>query len=353
MTVHSSKGLEFDYLFVSKITDYTGKGGFGGVKPSIDFINYVDEKNNQIIDYDINGIKTLVKDDRPMLYSAWMKNKNTRFESEEKGNLLYVAFTRAKKHLVVTTLRGEFKGDINADVNWLRNIHGNIPGFPEVTKNPEIDISFIEPVLKKDEMLLKYPVDQVDMPDPELATMSVSRYLDMLGEEENPDDEISDVSDEIPESTGAKASEVGTAVHSFFEKNVHNLASADPEKFDVPQSMRSRFLVFTKAGLAVPEYQSLIAGAEVLMPETAMVFHTPEGKLLNGVIDLIVRKGNHITVLDYKTHTGDSLEAETLARYKDQVSLYAHGLKAIHPECTFDGCLLVMYSTGDSKLVRC
>ena len=48
MTVHSSKGLEFDYLFVSKITDYTGKGGFGGPRSSIDFINYVDEYNNQI-----------------------------------------------------------------------------------------------------------------------------------------------------------------------------------------------------------------------------------------------------------------------------------------------------------------
>ncbi|MBR5672476.1 MAG: PD-(D/E)XK nuclease family protein, partial [Spirochaetales bacterium] len=186
-----------------------------------------------------------------------------------------------------------------------------------------------------------------------LTTVSVSKYLDMMEEKGDPDDRITDADDQAAALSGAKASQVGTAVHSFFEKNVHNLASAEPEKFDVPQSMRSRFLAFAKAGLAVPEYQSLIAGAEVLMPETAMVFHTPEGKLLNGVIDLIVRKGNHITVLDYKTHTGDSLEPETLERYKNQVALYAQGLKAIWPECTFDGCLLVMYSTGASELVRC
>jgi ATP-dependent exoDNAse (exonuclease V) beta subunit len=58
-------------------------------------------------------------------------------------------------------------------------------------------------------------------------------------------------------------------------------------------------------------------------------------------------------VLDYKTHTGDKLEPETFARYKEQVALYTHGLKAIWPECTFDGCLLVMYSTGASQLVWC
>ena len=74
---------------------------------------------------------------------------------------------------------------------------------------------------------------------------------------------------------------------------------------------------------------------------------------MNGVIDLIVRKGNSITVLDYKTHSGSSLDADTLERYKKQVALYAHGLKSIYPGCTFDCCLLVMYSTGASELVRC
>ena len=357
MTVHSSKGLEFDYLFVSKITDYTGKGGFGGPRSSIDFINYVDEYNNQIIDYDITGFRKLVKDERPLLYDAWIKDKNTEFESEEKGNLLYVAFTRAKKHLVVTMQSGKLTedglADVQPDVNWFKNIVGNLPYYPEIVQNPEFDISLIEPVLNKDKPALMYPVEQKEFPAPELATVSVSRHLDAMEEEYDLDDKITDADDEAPEAAGSKASEVGTAVHSFFEKNVGNLSSAKPEDFPVPESIRSRFLAFAKAGLAVPEYHALVSDAEKLIPEKAMIFRTPEGKLLNGVIDLIVKKGNSVTVLDYKTHSGSSLDDNTLERYKKQVALYAHGLKSIFPGCTFDCCLLVMYSTGKSELVWC
>ena len=353
MTVHSSKGLEFDYLFVSKITDYTGKGGFGGPKPSIDFINYVDEDKNQIIDYDITGIKTLVKDDRPMFYDAWIKDKNTEFDSEEKGNLLYVAFTRAKKHLVVTMQCGEFKGSVKSDVNWLKNIRGNFQLFHDVKTYPQLDISCIEPVLKKDEPVQLFPVEKVSMPDPELATKSVSRYLDMFQEECDLDDKIADADADVPESTGGKANEVGTAVHSFFELNVKDMASADPAQFAVPKAIQSQFRSYVESGLANKDFRTLIAGADELETETAMIFHTPEGKLLNGIIDLIVKKGNSVTVLDYKTHSGSSLDADTLERYKTQVGLYAHGLKSLYQGCTFDCCLLIMYSTGSSELVKC
>ncbi len=353
MTVHSSKGLEFDYLFVSKITDYTGKGGFGGPKPNIDFINYVDDDKNQIIDFDITGIKTLVKDDRPMLYDAWIKDKNTKFESEEKGNLLYVAFTRAKKHLVVTMQCGEFKGDVKADVNWLKNIRGNIRLVPDVKVYPELDINCIEPVLEDSDPVRQFPVEIVSIAEPELATKSVSRHLDMLQEECDPDDKIADADADVPESTGGKANEVGTAVHSFFELNVKDLVSADLAGFAVPKAVQSQFRTYVEAGLANKDFHTLISGADELKTETAMIFHTPEGKLLNGVIDLIVKKGNIVTVLDYKTHYGSSLDVDTLERYKKQVGLYAHGLKSIYPGCKFECCLLVMYSTGKSELVKC
>ena len=353
MTVHSSKGLEFDYLFVSKITDHTGKGGLGGPKPGLEFINYVDDQKNQLIDFDITSVKKLVKDERAMFYAAWMKDKNTTFENEEKGNLLYVAFTRAKKHLVVTMQCGEFKNDMQqADANWLKNIRGNSPYMAMICRNVEMNIQEIEPVLLKDEPVKEYAVEKVEMAVPELATVSVSRYLDMLEEKGDPDDKITDADDQAASLAGAKASQVGTAVHSFFEKNVSNLDSAKPEVFPISESLKNKFLTFVKAGLGVEDYRTLVAGADELMTESAMIFNTADSKLLNGVIDLIVKKGNHVTVLDYKTHTGDKLEPETLERYRNQVALYTHGLKAIWPECTFDGCLLVMYSTGKSELVR-
>ena len=194
----------------------------------------------------------------------------------------------------------------------------------------------------------------LDLPDPELATISVSSYLDMLQEEEcDLDNKISDADSDIPESSGGKAAQIGTAVHSFFEKNVHDLSGAEPEQFTVPKTIQSQFMTYVKAGLKNSGFQNLIDGADSLVPEKAMIFHTPEGRLLNGVIDLIVRKGNTVTVLDYKTHSGSALDADTLERYKKQVSLYAHGLETLFPGCTFDCRLLVMYSTGTSELVCC
>ena len=216
----------------------------------------------------------------------------------------------------------------------------------------ELEIDWIEPVLKKDEKEQPYPVEEASLPAPELATISVSRYLDGLVEEPDLDDKITDAG-ELPESTGVKANEVGTAVHSFFEHNVADLAKADPAQFAVPKAMQSQFMTYAAAGLADPGYRALVSGADELRTEAVMIFHTADGRLLNGVIDLIVRKGNTVTVLDYKTHSGSALDAATLERYKTQVGLYAHGLAALYPGCKFECCLLVMYSTGKSELVWC
>ena len=134
---------------------------------------------------------------------------------------------------------------------------------------------------------------------------------------------------------------------------MHDLSGAEPEQFTVPKTIQSQFMTYVKAGLKNSGFQNLIASADSLVPEKAMIFHTPEGKLLNGVIDLIVKKGNTVTVLDYKTHSGSALDADTLERYKKQVGLYAHGLATLYPGCKFECCLLVMYSTGKSELVWC
>ena len=352
MTVHSSKGLEFDYLFVSKINDKTDKPATG--TGNINFINYVSpDGSEQLIDYNISGIKQLVKNDNAQIYTTWIAEKNRTFEGEERGNLLYVAFTRAKKQLIVTMQCGAFKPDDETpDISWLKNIRGNMNDFADKCHIMRLELQQIEPVLLKDEKEQFAPDEMLYLPDPPLATISVSRYLDGLVEESNLDDKIIDA-DELPESTGVKANEVGTAVHSFFEHNVRDLAKADPAQFSVPKAMHSQFMTYAAAGLADPGYRALVSGADELKTEVAMIFHTEEGKLLNGVIDLIVRKGNTVTVLDYKTHSGSALDEATLERYKRQVGLYAHGLESLYPGCKLECCLLVMYSTGKAELVKC
>ena len=67
-----------------------------------------------------------------------------------------------------------------------------------------------------------------------------------------------------------------------------------------------------------------------------------DGKLVYGVVDRLVIKGDHCDLIDYKTHRGAS--ADTLAAlaepYQDQLRLYAEGIRLLWPEKTVRSFLL-------------
>ncbi|MCQ2603674.1 MAG: UvrD-helicase domain-containing protein [Spirochaetia bacterium] len=362
MTVHSSKGLEFDHLFVSKITAHTGCGENIGGRGSISYVNLVSGENGgRIVDYDVNSIKRLKDDDRHFLYASWMDDVNSHFENIEKANLLYVAFTRAKKRLIVTVQKGEYKDDPGSpDVNWLKNIHGNIfcaGNFAGCCETKTVRIEEIEPLKWTDQQTETIVSDNVELPMPVLQALSVSGYLDQM----EPDDEndVADGDDDRKIISG-NGNQTGTAVHSYFENNIRILKNngfdisgeCAPERFPVAGSVMDRFCRFVIGGCGNDEFRQLVYEADSLKTETELFFRTSDGQLLNGIVDLILEKGNKVMVLDYKTHTGGSLDEDTMARYREQVRLYIHGLQEIYPDRQFSGALLVMYSNGKTELKR-
>ena len=219
----------------------------------------------------------------------------------------------------------------------------------------KIPVENIEPLSGSDYAKSEYPYEMLDLRPPKLLTVSVSSYLDFLESDCEPESDYK-ISDDEENAEYVKANEVGTLVHSFFEKNIHDLHNADSERFELPKSdaVRKQFLKYVNAGLKNREFLVLVDGADALFTERAMIFRNQSGNLLNGVIDLVVKKDNTLTVLDYKTHKGSELDEAALDRYRRQVRLYAYGLSRL-PEFKgfkIDCCLLLMFSDGMSKMIK-
>jgi ATP-dependent helicase/nuclease subunit A len=58
--------------------------------------------------------------------------------------------------------------------------------------------------------------------------------------------------------------------------------------------------------------------------ETPVTLLTPDGVLVEGVVDLAFEENGAWTVVDYKTDR--ELEGDGLERYRRQVALYAHAI---------------------------
>ncbi|MFP4655813.1 MAG: ATP-dependent helicase, partial [Methanohalobium sp.] len=91
MTIHSAKGLEFDTVFVINMADNRFPLKRGGKEPLIPY--ELMEQYRDIFESDFDSEKELNKA---------IDARKKQFKTEEERRLCYVAFTRAKSHLVLT-----------------------------------------------------------------------------------------------------------------------------------------------------------------------------------------------------------------------------------------------------------
>ena len=93
ITVHKSKGLESDYIFIPFCNWKLDEGSHGGVE----YIFYEEEVDGQNVFIPIENTSNLLDTDMCNIYKDIKYRKNI-----ESFNLLYVAFTRAKHGLYVS-----------------------------------------------------------------------------------------------------------------------------------------------------------------------------------------------------------------------------------------------------------
>lgn len=331
MTIHKSKGLEKPIVFLVDVDS-----GF----------NRSDVRGNVIKDKDYGlAIKTIDEDQKTYTGNVFfdaLKVHVLNKENCEHIRLLYVAMTRAKNHLFITGHKSSYQnksGDVDtANSLWALLKYafesGNI-SFPSLSLNittpadntPEVS----EPDPSVTELLnYTYPYLQA-------TTTGVKYAVTGLSKTEEEDTPV------LYREDNGYATDLGILYHKVLQNlsfnlcpdevadEIDNLASvgviteAERKLLDVS--------VFCKV-LSLPVIRSTVAKTDgdkiKVYKEYPFMYRTSarslgladidDEVLVQGIIDLLIVKGNKATIVDYKYSSLS--EDQLVSKYGKQLSLY-------------------------------
>ena len=331
MTVHSAKGLEFPVVFVAAVHK--------GVDTSVPVVAFSRHHGlgarwrNPATGPDANG----AKDD---LFQHALRREWSRREAEESSRLLYVAMTRAERHLVLS-----FSATGRKPANWDKLVIERLALDPGAPRDEVVDYQTPDGqpwkarirIVPAAPVLLTHPrAPQQDTPVVEVSPPVVEKQQDgnatvtdlalfascprkyylsrYLGFEGRPpkSGEAALVSGQ---PAGLSAGEFGTQVHALLAGN----AVPDP----APDALR----------LAEVFRQSPLARRAARATRVAREFDflmALDDLVIRGQIDLWFEEGGEVVVVDYKTDDVTAAEAHHRARdYQLQLRLYALALERV------------------------
>jgi ATP-dependent helicase/nuclease subunit A len=319
-TVHASKGLEYEYLILANtdsrfnVDDLKQKfllnSEFGIAAKYFDTIQG-QTHTNSVYDY--------------------FKYELTQTSKSEQMRLLYVALTRAKKHLAIfmsrqaNSIQDEQLEDDNKSINkwsqWLEPAINDNPQFVQKTyihDQGELDINIIE---KKSKFIFGKPqkdlvekIQQVSQKNPQKSTLvfksSVTRILKT--EENEPiifDDKNTQIG--VKYHQALEYMDFGCDFDTAYQK-LGNLAQ-DLQKTILEKAHKT--LGGMVLGNRCFREQAFMLNSKNLEYNTA---------LIQGVIDMIIINQNVATIVDYKY----SVLPQRLAIYTKQLELYSQAISS-------------------------
>lgn len=320
-TIHDSKGLEAPVIFYADLAAAEQK----------------DKAWNSIVDWPAESDRPLhfiLQVPKEKLDSRTQKliNRRQSIQDHEKGNLIYVALTRARQMLILSASKNSRSSKLHTDllaaltpvmeeqdngVLVLENGQCDKVVPKEITKpeNPEIPQHLLKPL--------------------ELAKKRQERSPSRMEGE-------SDSHTAIPGLvTDEQGQDRGTVIHALLEHlSIHpdwsrtailNRVGADhnlePDSETLNQWMdEAENVLGTFPELFQPEGKSGHS-------ELPLVYQQ-NGEQVYGIIDRLLVAGDHLQLIDYKTHRVDSLEqANAIAhQYIGQLQAYATGLNKVYPD---------------------
>ncbi|NCB02073.1 MAG: hypothetical protein EOM67_07880 [Spirochaetia bacterium] len=368
MTIHKSKGLEFPIVIIAN----AGGGSIGMKTPEVFYHEYLD---------------TLIPVPRHMKEDGVYKNilfeheKGLLEKSEqaELKRLLYVAFTRAQFHLLVTSY--DNNRNLNEklqDKNFLSMISfysaQSIDGLTnEIVEGYELEDKellsrrkIIKEALSKKDWYMQGE-EEIPYIHKVVGVTSLSKV------QETKDDNLlilkSYESDDVLEKYHIY-NLFGTWTHALFEYAITHLGpsfsydeallnkevamSIMPSEFksvgvtegDITVLIRD-MLMMVNSFFASPFYHSLLTAQLVLIesevPFIAKVNYEGEEVVVSGIIDLLLEYENSIIILDFKT---DKIVDPSI--HKTQLELYIQAMKKIY-EKEMKAVLCYVRECGNEK----
>jgi superfamily I DNA/RNA helicase len=270
-TIHSAKGLEYPIVFCANM-NRRAFPHYG--RPSSGTLQYRDQiglRQRSVYD-DSNG--------RPYIYSHWPYDLLTGClptEYDEERRLLYVAVTRAKRHVCLTA--GEDPSPFFTELS------------PEATEI-EPSVATREPPETESD---RFGVTVPERSHP--LRMSVHDIMD--------DSVYENVAD-------GRGTEFGDQLHQFAENYIRG-TDVSPDNTDQENVTA---LLDSRAGSLRAEVTAILPLA--VDPQVTLV----------GIIDLLVISSEQVQIIDYKTDLGRQAESE----YRKQLSVYYHVVANAYPD---------------------
>ena len=298
MTIHASKGLEFDTVFYYKRETNKGRTDKDNFKSYLDF----DKKFNNVkkfvilfTDYDKKMVENELSE---------MKDKNSQKEMMEEINNDYVALTRAKKNLILL-----FDAEITKDKQYADSLVKRV-----------IDVYKDENEYKKGKIVeSEIPEETTDTSDVKVSDNLFKTYFD--------DDKFV-----VKKSSNTLENEFkrkkGLAMHYYFE---HILNDLENDKIVAKSALYSRYgnMLGKKIVEDLIERLDKFISKNLEMYSSKYKVYT-EFEILNAdgekrIIDRINidEKNKKIYIYDYKT----GFEPETNEKYQEQINEYKEILK--------------------------
>lgn len=324
MTVHMSKGLEFDYVF------------YVGAEKEF---NMTDFRSPYLIDPRFGAvIKAADETSRkfvPTFLSEAAEIVRKRGALEEEMRIAYVAATRAKKGLEIVGANikpPSLKQKISLPTRPCDFFAALTPTAVR-PDGAETDIAPPEAVkvyVGGDERLAEKIREKIDFVYPFARVRAKTTVSDIIREEDDgyfygePEASLSEEDARVRTSgSGSFGAERGTAFHLFFREldffaDFDKQAAAFSEKFPKEAAL----VDFEKAKVC-HRLVSGIADGYKLQREREFVFDK-DGTLVQGVIDLLAVGDGGALVIDYKTGR-DPRDP----RYRAQLDLYAEAVEKI------------------------
>jgi ATP-dependent helicase/nuclease subunit A len=349
LTIHGAKGMEFPLVAVVDL----------GRRPRGSHPRFLYEKRRGVGVSGRRGAEG--KEQKPYLYGEIEEEVRSRAEAEEI-RLLYVALTRAERHLILSANRTE------KEEGWLARITGAIPipreegvhrvegvpvrilgsapagekgRFPLVPARVAADPARF--AAKEPDEAVQPTLRRILGPPPAAAPAQEGRVVTAVQAFARcPRRFHLSRAFPLPERRAGKGggADVGTAFHRLMEAHWTGRGGSRPS------AMESAELLAWKEGLlALPEIVP-VARAEAREAEAS--FSAPVGgRPLRGILDLLARTGEGCFVLDYKTD-GASAD-EILRRYRISLNLYKIAVRRMFsPETPVEAAI---YAAREGKLV--
>lgn len=328
LTIHGAKGMQFPLVAVVDL---------GRARPPDRSVVIYHKEEGVGVQPRSDGAR---KKNGPYLFEK-IREKKRALDEAERNRLLYVAMTRAERHLILSGSMDEKPKE------WLKQIVETmeIPGEPCVHEKDRVRVLVLgdeapagrkeksftpEEVLrsperfaaKADDALCRSLCARMSAPPPAAAPDEAGRTVTAVKSfSDCPRRYFLSRAFPLPDLShadgGGEGSGVGTAFHRMMEDHWRGgVATADP----AAELARWRDLL-----LANPRMEPFLSASK---REAEVSFSVPAaGRELRGIIDLLAWTGDHWMILDYKTDKADG--EEIVRRYTVSLNLYRLAIRSI------------------------